>query len=74
MANSNEADKNSFLYPRSRYYGQVKPEKLVLLLVICQLVPRAIVIVKTSLPKLRHSEYLMPSQAIHTGLMEIKMV
>jgi hypothetical protein len=29
MANSNEADKNSFLYPRSRYYGQVKPENLV---------------------------------------------
>lgn len=23
------ADKNDFLYPRSRYYGQVKPENLV---------------------------------------------
>lgn len=24
-----ENDKNKFLYPRSRYYGQVKPENLV---------------------------------------------
>jgi len=29
MAQSNQADKSGFLYPRSRYYGQVKPENLV---------------------------------------------
>ena len=29
MENSNQVDKNKFLYPRSRYYGQVKPENLV---------------------------------------------
>ena len=29
MENSNQVDKNNFLYPRSRYYGQVKPENLV---------------------------------------------
>lgn len=29
MAQSNQSDKNKFLYPRSRYYGQVKPENLV---------------------------------------------
>jgi hypothetical protein len=29
MGNSNSGDKNNFLYPRSRYYGQVKPENLV---------------------------------------------
>jgi hypothetical protein len=29
MANSNPVEKNNFLYPRSRYYGQVKPENLV---------------------------------------------
>lgn len=26
---SNQEDKNNFLYPRSRYHGQVKPENLV---------------------------------------------
>ncbi|MEH2267044.1 MAG: hypothetical protein V7K68_01200, partial [Nostoc sp.] len=29
MEKSNQVDKDSFLYPRSRYYGQVKPENLV---------------------------------------------
>lgn len=29
MEQSNKGDKESFLYPRSRYYGQVKPENLV---------------------------------------------
>ncbi len=29
MEQPNPVDKNSFLYPRSRYYGQVKPENLV---------------------------------------------
>jgi hypothetical protein len=29
MADSSEMSKNNFLYPRSRYYGQVKPENLV---------------------------------------------
>jgi len=29
MTQSNQLDKNNFLYPRSRYYGQVKPENLV---------------------------------------------
>jgi hypothetical protein len=29
MEQSNEGDKESFLYPRGRYYGQVKPENLV---------------------------------------------
>jgi hypothetical protein len=29
MTQSNQSDKNNFLYPRSRYYGQVKPENLV---------------------------------------------
>lgn len=29
MVDRNQLDKNSFLYPRSRYYGQVKPENLV---------------------------------------------
>lgn len=29
MGNSNQVDKNNFLYPRNRYYGQVKPENLV---------------------------------------------
>ncbi|MHC5726868.1 MAG: DUF7219 family protein [Nostoc sp.] len=29
MAQSNYEDKNSFLYPRSSYYGQVKPKNLV---------------------------------------------
>lgn len=29
MAQSNQSDKNKFLYPRSRYYGQVKPENLI---------------------------------------------
>ncbi|MBX9258242.1 hypothetical protein H1Q63_30700 [Desmonostoc muscorum CCALA 125] len=29
MDEPNQKDKNKFLYPRSRYYGQVKPENLV---------------------------------------------
>ena len=29
MVDSNPIDKNSFLYPRRRYHGQVKPENLV---------------------------------------------
>jgi hypothetical protein len=29
MTQSNSQDKNSFLYPRSRYYGQFQPENLV---------------------------------------------
>ncbi|MBD2775630.1 DUF7219 family protein [Iningainema tapete] len=29
MKNPNQREKDSFLYPRSRYYGQVKPENLV---------------------------------------------
>ncbi|MFN6499397.1 MAG: hypothetical protein RMX65_020720 [Nostoc sp. DedQUE01] len=29
MNQSQEEDKNKFLYPRGRYYGQVKPENLV---------------------------------------------
>lgn len=29
MEQSNEGDKENFLYPRGRYYGQVKPENLV---------------------------------------------
>ncbi|MCC5635453.1 hypothetical protein LC593_06225 [Nostoc sp. CHAB 5844] len=29
MQNSHQQDKNNFLYPRTRYYGQVKPENLV---------------------------------------------
>ncbi|MBD2503670.1 DUF7219 family protein [Anabaena azotica] len=29
MVKPNQNDKNKFLYPRSRYYGQVKPETLV---------------------------------------------
>ncbi|MBE9002238.1 hypothetical protein IQ274_29540 [Nostoc sp. LEGE 12447] len=29
MDETNLDDKNKFLYPRSRYYGQVKPENLV---------------------------------------------
>jgi hypothetical protein len=29
MENSNSGDKNNFLYPHSRYYGQIKPENLV---------------------------------------------
>lgn len=29
MDEHNVDDKNKFLYPRSRYYGQVKPENLV---------------------------------------------
>lgn len=29
MAQSHPADKDSFLYPRTRYQGQVKPENLV---------------------------------------------
>ncbi|MCC5659140.1 hypothetical protein LC608_19590 [Nostoc sp. XA010] len=29
MTQQNQSDKNKFLYPRSRYYGQVKPENLV---------------------------------------------
>jgi hypothetical protein len=29
MVDSNQIDKNSFLYPRSSYHGQVKPENLV---------------------------------------------
>jgi hypothetical protein len=29
MVDSNEVDKDNFLYPRGRYYGQVKPENLV---------------------------------------------
>jgi hypothetical protein len=29
MEDSDQIDKNRFLYPRSRYYGQVKPENLV---------------------------------------------
>jgi hypothetical protein len=29
MAQSNHSDENNFFYPRSRYYGQVKPENLV---------------------------------------------
>ncbi|MEH1921275.1 MAG: hypothetical protein V7K53_00400 [Nostoc sp.] len=29
MNQSHEEDKNKFLYPRGRYYGQVKPENLV---------------------------------------------
>ncbi|MHC5833795.1 MAG: DUF7219 family protein, partial [Nostoc sp.] len=29
MAQSNYEDKNSFLYPRSGYYGQFKPKNLV---------------------------------------------
>jgi hypothetical protein len=29
MVDSNQINKNSFLYPRSRYHGQVKPENLV---------------------------------------------
>ncbi|MDZ8138796.1 MAG: hypothetical protein RM049_26415 [Nostoc sp. DedQUE04] len=29
MAQSNSQDKNSFLYPRSRYYGKFQPENLV---------------------------------------------
>ncbi|MBD0264119.1 MAG: hypothetical protein ICV78_15720 [Tolypothrix sp. Co-bin9] len=29
MLQPNQDDKNNFLFPRSRYYGQVKPENLV---------------------------------------------
>ncbi len=29
MVDPNQIDKNGFLYPRSRYYGPVKPENLV---------------------------------------------
>jgi hypothetical protein len=29
MEQSNEGDKENFLYPRGRYYGQVKPENLI---------------------------------------------
>ncbi|MEA5563964.1 hypothetical protein [Anabaena sp. UHCC 0399] len=29
MAYSNESDKDKFLHPHGRYYGQVKPENLV---------------------------------------------
>ncbi|MFN6488264.1 MULTISPECIES: hypothetical protein [unclassified Nostoc] len=29
MTQSNAQDKNSFLYPRSRYYGKFQPENLV---------------------------------------------
>ncbi|ARV57427.1 hypothetical protein BZZ01_01190 [Nostocales cyanobacterium HT-58-2] len=29
MAQSNQGNKDNFLYPRGRYYGQVKPENLV---------------------------------------------
>lgn len=29
MVDSNSYDKDSFLYPRSQYHGQVKPENLV---------------------------------------------
>ncbi len=29
MAELNQDDKNQFIYPRSRYYGQFKPEHLV---------------------------------------------
>ncbi|AHJ30229.1 hypothetical protein PN465_16530 [Nodularia spumigena CS-584] len=29
MAEANQEDKNKFIYPRSRYYGQFKPENLV---------------------------------------------
>ena len=29
MTESNSQDKNSFLYPRSRYYGKFQPENLV---------------------------------------------
>ncbi|MEH1924498.1 DUF7219 family protein [Nostoc sp.] len=29
MTQSNSQDKNSFLYPRSRYYGKFQPENLV---------------------------------------------
>ena len=29
MLQPNQNDKNEFLYPRSRYYGQVKPETLI---------------------------------------------
>lgn len=29
MEKSNQEHKNNFLYPRSRYYGQVKPENLI---------------------------------------------
>lgn len=29
MVHSHELNKTSFIYPRSRYYGQVKPENLV---------------------------------------------
>jgi hypothetical protein len=29
MVEPNQEDKNNFLYPRSRYHGQVKPENLV---------------------------------------------
>jgi hypothetical protein len=29
MVQPNQNDKNEFLYPRSRYYGQVKPETLI---------------------------------------------
>lgn len=29
MEKSNQETKNNFLYPRSRYYGQVRPENLI---------------------------------------------
>ncbi len=29
MTDSEQPDKNNFLYPRSRYYGKVQPENLV---------------------------------------------
>ncbi|MEH1863673.1 MAG: hypothetical protein V7K69_01315 [Nostoc sp.] len=29
MQQSNQQDKDKFIFPHSRYYGQVKPEKLV---------------------------------------------
>ena len=29
MVEPNQPDKNSFFYPRSRYYGQIRPECLV---------------------------------------------
>lgn len=29
MVDSNQLDKTSFIYPQSRYYGQVKPENVV---------------------------------------------
>ncbi|HAA30830.1 MAG TPA: hypothetical protein DCE56_27965 [Cyanobacteria bacterium UBA8553] len=29
MVDPNQLDKDNFLYPRSRYYGQVQPENLV---------------------------------------------